>query len=221
MLQVEGIRKIYRKDRRAIRAVDGMSFQVEPGEFLVVHGPSGSGKSTLLLMLGGMLPPDSGRILYRSDDLYGGSAARRNRYRKQAVGFIFQRYFLIPYLSVLDNIRMPLAIQGRRAGAAEEIEALAERLSIQERLDHTPAELSVGEQQRAAVARALVGGKELILADEPTGNLDTANVDIIAQCLSDEQRRGRTVFLVTHNESLLGIGTRSLHIEAGRLVEAA
>jgi len=219
MIEVREVTKTYRKQDQSIHAVRDLSLDIGQGDLVVVHGPSGSGKSTLLLIIGGMLPPDSGRMLYESDNIYGWASSRRNQYRKQTVGFVFQRYFLIPYLSVFDNIRMPLVIQGQETHQTEEIRRLAKRLGIEKRLAHRPTELSVGEQQRAAVARAMMGGKKLILADEPTGNLDAENVEIIAECLCEERKRGRTILLVTHNESLLEIGTRCLYLASGRVTE--
>ncbi len=218
MLCVREVKKSYRKGDQVVRAADGLSLRVAAGDLVVLHGPSGSGKSTLLLMMGGMLPPDDGAVLYESDEIYRWSAAKRNRYRKHAVGFVFQRFYLMPYLTVRDNIRIPLALQGDRGSHAEIIRVLARRLRIEDRLDHRPAELSVGEQQRAAVARALVGGQKLILADEPTGNLDAENVEIIAECLAEQRREGCAIVLATHNEQLLEIGTQALRIEAGRAV---
>ena len=219
MLSARNVTKTYRKQGREIHAVHDVSVEIEPGDFVVVHGPSGSGKSTLLLLLGGMLPPDAGEVLFRSDNVYGWSSGQRNRFRKQTVGFVFQRYFLVPYLSVLDNIRLPLAIQGEKTEQTDDVLELARRLRIENRLDHRPGELSAGEQQRAALARAMVGGKRLILADEPTGNLDARNAEIMADCLVEECKRGRTILLVTHDRSLLGIGTRELRLVDGRLVE--
>jgi len=216
MLQVRRVCKTYRKDGRAVVAADALSLDVSEGDLVVVHGPSGSGKSTLLMMIGGMLPPDSGAILYDSADIYRWSPSRRNRYRRQTVGFVFQRFFLMPYLSVYDNIRMPLALAGR-SGHREKVAALAERLRIDHRLAHKAGQLSVGELQRAAVARALVGEQRLILADEPTGNLDETNIEIVGQCLKEESARGRIVVLVTHSRSLLDLGTRRVRIENGRL----
>ncbi|MFO7899654.1 MAG: ABC transporter ATP-binding protein [Planctomycetota bacterium] len=218
MLKLQDVTKTYDQRGRSVVAVHDLNVDIDEGEFVVVHGPSGSGKSTLLLLLGGMLPPDSGRVLFQDDDVYGWAPAARNRYRKRTVGFIFQRYFLIPYLSMLDNIRMPLVIQGRKAEGLDEVRRLARRLQIEDRLAHRPGELSVGEQQRAAVARAMIGGKRLILADEPTGNLDTPNAQIIARCLREEREHGRTILLVTHDPSLLDIGTRHLRLQSGELL---
>jgi len=216
MLSVRKVSKTYRKRGRPIHAVRDLSIEIEPGEFVVVHGPSGSGKSTLLLLLGGMLPPDAGEVLFDSADVYRWSPRQRNRFRKRTVGFVFQRYCLVPYLSVLDNIRVPLAIARDKTETDAEIVALAKRLRIEDRLDHRPGELSAGEQQRAAVARAMVGGKSLILADEPTGNLDAPYAEIIAECFIEERKRGRTILLVTHDTSLLGIGTKDVRLVEGR-----
>ncbi len=215
-MELRGVTKIYRKGGRVIRAADGLDCSVEPGDFLVVHGPSGSGKSTLLLMAGGMLPPDGGEVLWRGENVYRWKPARRNRYRRENVGFVFQRFFLIPHITVYDNIRLRYNLRGADAEAAEGIAELSRRLGIVERLEHYPGELSVGEQQRAAVARALAGSPEIVLADEPTGNLDPENAGIIIECLREESRRGRSVIMVTHNHAYLGAGTGVLHLVAGR-----
>ena len=220
MIEVREVSKTYRKGAQIIRAVDRVSCTVGQGELVVIHGPSGSGKSTLLLMIGGMLPPDSGTIRYQSDDIYQWPPRRRNEYRKHTVGFVFQRFFLVPYLTVFDNIRIPLVLQGNRGNHRRAVEELAERLHIEHRLGHRPAELSAGEQQRAALARALVGGQRLILADEPTGNLDAENVQTIAECLREESRRGRAILVVTHNNALISIGTKHLRLDNGRRVGA-
>jgi putative ABC transport system ATP-binding protein len=216
MLKIEHASKAYRKHGQTVTAVEDVSLELEPGNFVIVHGPSGSGKSTLLLMAGGMLPPDAGSVSFNEADVYRWPSRKRNGYRKQAVGFIFQRFHLVPYLSVADNIRMPLVLQGR-GGEPGLVEEVAERLSIGHRLGHRPAELSVGEQQRVAVARAIVGDKQVILADEPTGNLDEENVRIVGKVLKQESERGRIVALVTHNALLRNLGDRSFHLDQGRL----
>jgi putative ABC transport system ATP-binding protein len=217
MIEVRGLAKVYSNGGTTIRAIDQVSFSVSEEDFVVAHGPSGSGKSTLLLTLGGMLRPSCGTICYRGRDIYALSATRRNEYRKHTVGFIFQKFFLIPYLTALDNIRLPLALRRHCDDAGQTIVALSERLGIADRLNHRPAELSAGEQQRVAMARTLAGGPRIILADEPTGNLDQDNADILAECLKEEHRRGRVVILVTHNRGLLDLGNRRLHIDSGRI----
>jgi putative ABC transport system ATP-binding protein len=219
VLKIDNVTKTYEKGGRVIHAADSLSWEANQGDFVVIHGPSGSGKSTLLLILGGMLPPDEGTVLFQSDNVYQWSYSRRNRYRKETIGFVFQRFFLVPYLSVLDNIRIPLSLRGGISDDGDSIEAVAKRLRIENRLNHRPAELSVGEQQRVALARGLVGGKRIILADEPTGNLDAANARIVAECLKNAAEDGCIVFMATHNESLLELGTRRLHLNNGKIVE--
>jgi ABC-type lipoprotein export system ATPase subunit len=219
VLQVEELRKHYANGPTPTRALDGVSFTASPGELLVVYGASGSGKSTLLLMAGGMLSPTSGKVSFRGADVYGMSRRRRNAFRGRSVGFLFQKFYLMPYLTVYDNVRLPLALRRERHGVRDRITRVCERLQIAERLEHRPSELSVGEQQRVAMARTLAAEPELILADEPTGNLDKANGDIIAQCLLEEKQKGRLILLATHDESLIELGDRRLHIEAGRLAE--
>ena len=162
-----------------------------------------------------MLPPDEGSVLFGGNDIYRWSLARRNRYRKESVGFVFQRFFLVPYLTIFDNIRLRLILQGRSRNIASTIQQLAERFRIEDRLNHRPGELSVGEQQRAAVARALVGDPVVILADEPTGNVDEENAQIITACLLAEASKGRVVVMVTHNRQFLNMGTKQLCLTAG------
>ena len=217
MLELRNATKIYSKGNRKLKAADQVSCVIETGDLLVVHGPSGSGKSTLLLMLGGMLPPDEGSVLFDGQDIYRWSHSRRNRYRKESVGFVFQRFFLVPYLTGFDNIKLRLVLQGRDGDAESIIRDLAERFHIEDRLNHRPAELSVGEQQRAAVARALVGEPAVILADEPTGNVDEENAQIITSCLLTEAQKGRVVIMVTHNRHFLKMSTKQLHLTAGRI----
>ena len=219
MLEVRDATKIYCKAGQTVQALDQVSCSIQPGDLLVVHGPSGSGKSTLLLMLGGMLPPDHGSVLFKRQEVYRWRPARRNRYRRESVGFVFQRFFLVPYLTIFDNIRLRLVLRGQTCNPRAAVQRLAERLQIAGRLGHRPGELSVGEQQRAAVARALAGDPEVILADEPTGNLDTENGRIITACLGDEARQGRAVVMVTHNQSFRDMGTRCLHLVGGRVTD--
>ena len=217
MIEVRNLAKVYSSSGAPIRAIDDVSFSVSEGDFVVVRGASGSGKSTLLLTLGGMLRPSRGTISYKGQDIYALSAARRNQYRKHTVGFIFQKFFLIPYFTALDNIRLPLALRRNSNSPGRMIITLSKRLGIADRLNHRPAELSVGEQQRVAMARTLAGGPEIILADEPTGNLDQDNADMLAECLKEEHRCGRVIILVTHNRRLLDLGTRRLHIDSGKI----
>ncbi|MFH1741534.1 MAG: ABC transporter ATP-binding protein [bacterium] len=217
MIQTSGLTKLYMRSGKTVHAIDGITMQIESGDFAVVQGPSGSGKSTLLLILGGMLKPTSGTVLFQDKDLYAFSRTQRNRFRKHSVGFIFQKFHLMPYLTVYDNIRLPLAIRNKNRDAEQRIQSLTHRLGIADRLTHRPAELSVGEQQRVAMARTLAGEPDLILADEPTGNLDRGNSTILAECLLEEHRQGRTIILATHDETLLEIGSVKFYLESGRL----
>ncbi len=220
MLTIQNVSKQYRKHGHKVDAALDISLKLKPGDFTVLHGPSGSGKSTILLIAGGMLAPDVGDVRFQEHSIYGWSPRRRNRFRRSDVGFVFQRFHLAPYLSVRENIRLPLALQGRKRESDELIGKVAERLGIHHRLEHRPQELSVGELQRAAVARAIVGGKSLILADEPTGNLDEANARIVADILKEEAERGRVIMMVTHNPALMDLGNRSLSLEAGHIVSS-
>ncbi len=217
MYDIQNLSKVYRKSGKAVYALDNLTTEIAAGEFLVLHGASGSGKSTLLLILGGMLSPSSGAVRCNGLDLYAGSSAARNRFRRSSVGFIFQQFHLMPYLTARDNIRIPLAL--RNGPPDGDIHTIAERLGITPRLSHRPGELSIGEQQRVAMARTLVCQPDIILADEPTGNLDAANRNIIAECLAEEHARGRTIILATHEERLMELGTRTLELDNGQLIE--
>lgn len=219
MYDVQHLSKTYRKSGETVRALDDLDFKLAPCEFLVLHGASGSGKTTLLLILGGMLTPSSGAVHCNGVDLYASSRTDRSRFRRSAVGFIFQQFHLMPYLTAYDNIRVALALRSGHAHGG--IHALAERLGIEDRLSHRPGELSVGEQQRVAMARTLICEPDIILADEPTGNLDAANRNIIAECLAEEHRRGRTIVLATHEERLLELGTRTLELDRGRIKKSS
>ncbi|MBN2307783.1 MAG: ABC transporter ATP-binding protein [Candidatus Hydrogenedentes bacterium] len=219
MLEARNVKKHYLKHGVQVPAIDGVTLDFSRGEFAIVHGVSGSGKTTLLLLLGGMLRPSSGSVHYEGADIYAWSGVRRNRFRNAAVGFIFQKFYLMPYLTVYDNIRLPLALRGDRRDVAGRVQAVAERLQIAHRLTHTSGELSVGEQQRVAMARTLVAEPDFILADEPTGNLDKINCDILADCLIEENKKGRLIVLATHEASLMSIGTRRIRLESGRVVE--
>ena len=185
MLKIEGLSKKYTVGNTVIQALDDVSASFEPGDFTVVHGNSGCGKSTFILSAGSMLRPTSGRISYNDRDIYRLSYGKRKRFRRHTVGFIFQRFFLVPYLTARDNILLPLPPGSRSDTGAARVDAIAERLGIGSRLEHKPPQMSVGEQQRVATARALITDPEIILADEPTGNLDEVNGKTIAECLSE------------------------------------
>ena len=215
MIEMQAVEKTYAGSHGPIHALHATDLAIDAGEFVVISGPSGSGKSTLLLMLGGMLSPTAGRVSVDGADLYETSAAGRARFRAERVGFVFQMFHLLPYLSVLDNVRLGGA-NGTAAGRVPTLKWL-ERLGLGHCVDRRPANLSVGERQRAAVARALIKQPALILADEPTGNLDPDNAARVIAALRDYQLDGGTVLLVTHGSLDASIPTRNLSILDGHV----
>lgn len=216
MLRLENVVRTWRGPQD-VRAVAGVSLEVRPGEFAAVHGPSGCGKTTLLLLAGGLLAPDSGRVEVGGEDLYALPPDRRARLRASRIGFVFQQFHLLPYLTVLENVLAPtlaLRFDGAEARARE----LLGRLGLGSRLDHKPSELSAGEQQRTALARALLHRPGLLLADEPTGNLDEAAAEEVLRRLEEFAREGGAVLLVTHNPKAVARAGRSLRMENGRFL---
>ena len=212
MIYIENISKKYTTENKTIHALDNISLTVKKGEFLAIHGPSGCGKTTLLLTIGGLLHPDEGRILINSENIYNLSAEKRAVFRAKNIGFVFQQYHLIPYLTVLENVQVPALAQKNNI-PQNKIYELIESLGLKERLQHTPAELSAGEKQRTALARALLYNPKILLADEITGNLDQGNTDIVMNCLSGYTERGGTILLVTHNKNVNAPAHRTIYIE--------
>lgn len=202
-----------------------VSFTLSPGQFLAVRGSSGCGKSTLLLTAGGLLRPTSGKVLLDSHDLYAIAPEQRALFRATKLGFVFQQYHLIPYLSILDNIlAASIALPDRAARAAElqkRAMTLIERFTLTDRIHHLPAELSAGQRQRVALARALLNQPSILLADEPTGNLDPDNASIVHQTLANFARSGGSVILVTHDDRASALAHQTLHMTGGRLEGAA
>jgi putative ABC transport system ATP-binding protein len=194
---------------------------VERGEFLCVAGPSGSGKSTLFHVLGGLTSPTAGEVLVEGRDLARISDAQRTELRKTKVGFVFQKYNLLPTLTAADNIAIARHIAGRAQGQEAQFEQVLELLGIRHRLHHKPSALSGGEQQRVAIARAIVNHPTLLLADEPTGNLDSKNSAAVLGLLRDlNQRLGQTILLITHDPNVASYGHRLVHMLDGRIVDA-
>jgi putative ABC transport system ATP-binding protein len=218
MILLENIDKVYSTRRGEVRALDGIRLKVKEGEFVVVRGPSGSGKTTLLLTIGGMLRPTRGRALVLGEDLYAQASGARARFRARHVGFVFQMYYLVPYLNTLENVLLAGAQGIDRAGEAE-ARSLLERLKLDHRAHHRPCELSSGERQRTALARAILKRPRLILADEPTGNLDPENAREVIGHLSDYRENGGTVVLITHGAAADSHAGRILHLREGRLVD--
>tara|TARA_R110002096_G_scaffold67365_1_gene163473 strand:- start:500 stop:1171 length:672 start_codon:yes stop_codon:yes gene_type:complete len=218
IFQAENLSKIFSTSEGDVRAVDDISLSLSAGDFVAVHGPSGCGKSTLLLMAGGLLSPSSGSLAIDGAAPYEMAQAERAAFRGAHIGFVFQQFHLIPYLDVIDNILVnELASESREdlAGRAEE---LLEKFQLSHRRHHTPSRLSVGEQQRVALARALIRTPKLLLADEPTGNLDSENSEIILKHFEEFAGAGGAVMMVTHDDRAKAAASRSLELASGRLV---
>jgi putative ABC transport system ATP-binding protein len=220
IIQVENVTKTYRVGKVDVPAVRGVSFDVERGDFLSVVGPSGSGKSTLFYILGGLAKADSGRVLIDGTDFARTSDSERTLLRRQKIGFVFQKFNLLPTLTARDNIRIAIDIAGQSVdGSAEHFRNITQLLGIDKRLDHRPSELSGGEQQRVALARALINKPVIVLADEPTGNLDTQNSHAVLEMLQRSNRElGQTVLMITHNPEAATFGNRMLHFRDGQVV---
>jgi putative ABC transport system ATP-binding protein len=216
VLEVQNLSKAFDGTGQKVQALRDVSLEVAGGEFLVVRGPSGSGKSTLLLACGGLLQGDSGRVKVDGQDVYALSSERRAALRARTIGFVFQRFHLVPYLTVRENVLSPsLAIE--TPGAVERAEDLLRRVGLSERADHRPSQLSTGERQRTALARALLNQPKLVLADEPTGNLDEDNGRMVLECLAEFVRGGGSVLLVTHDAAAARFAQRSLVLEGGQI----
>ena len=217
VLAVEGIGKTYRGARGTVEALAGVSLAVDAGELVVVQGPSGCGKSTLLLAAGGLLEPDAGSVQLEGRDLYALSSEQRARLRAKRVGFIFQQFHLVPYLSVLENVLAP-SLAAPAPEAPEFARELVVRFGLGERMQHVPAQLSTGERQRTALARALLNRPRLLLADEPTGNLDQQNAKLVLDHLAEFARSGGAVLLVTHDARAARHAQQTVRLQSGRLL---
>ncbi len=216
---ITNLRKTYQMGRQKVHALDGVNLDLDSTTFHAVMGPSGSGKSTLLYLLGGLDRPTEGQIMVNGQSISALDENELARYRRRTIGFIFQSFNLIPTLSALENVAFPMrfAHVSRRQRAVRAYELLA-RVGLADRIHHKPTELSGGQQQRVAVARALVNDPQLILADEPTGNLDTASGASIMQLLADLHQNGRTVLVVTHDPRMSAYATHTVHMLDGRIV---
>ena len=218
MLDFKNISKWFDGPEEKVTALDGVCLSVSPGEFLAVRGPSGCGKTTLLLTAGGLLRPNSGQVSLDGYDPYALSPEKRSRMRARMIGFVFQQFHLIPYLTVRQNILAPsLALPAK--GANQRTQELVSRFGLDDRAGHVPAQLSTGQRQRTALARALLNKPKIILADEPTGNLDEDNADIVFGYLSQYVAEGGCVLLVTHDVRAAAHATRTLQMVDGRLIE--
>jgi len=217
LIRCGNLQKRFRGKGFDVGAVRDISLTLEASEFLSIQGSSGSGKSTLLHMAGGLMKPDEGSVVACGEDLYSLSSEQRARFRARQVGFVFQQFHLVPYLSVEENVAAAVVELGRDETAAE-IERLLEWLGLTNRRKHVPSRLSVGERQRVSLARALVNRPKLLLADEPTGNLDPENAESVLDHLAEFAAGGGGVILVTHNPVAAARASRSVRLEEGRLV---
>ncbi|MFZ0313037.1 MAG: ABC transporter ATP-binding protein [Candidatus Korobacteraceae bacterium] len=220
MIEAENVRKTYRIGKVDVQALRGISLQIEKGEFVTIVGPSGSGKSTLFYILGGLTHADSGRVMIDGVDFTAMSDSGRTRLRRSKIGFVFQKFNLLPTLTAEGNIEIARDISGHHAaGDREHIERITGLLGIDQRLEHRPSEMSGGEQQRVALARALVNQPAIVLADEPTGNLDSENSEIVLKMLRrSNQELGQTVLMITHNPEAATYGDRIIHMRDGSIV---
>ncbi|HLA85252.1 MAG TPA: ABC transporter ATP-binding protein [Thermoguttaceae bacterium] len=218
MLKMENVTKAYKHRGQTVTALDNATVTIPRGDFVSLVGPSGSGKSTLLLMLGGMLSPSQGRVLLEDESIYDMHPNQRARMRRQKVGFVFQTFNLVPYLSALENVQIPLFLAKMDGPAqTERATALLERVGLGDRIHHKPGELSVGQQQRVALARMLANDPAVILADEPTGNLDPETSRQIIGFLEEFNQEGRTIVMVTHDPRAAQRAKRLLRLQAGAI----
>lgn len=220
IIEIRGLRKIYRVGKVDVPALRGVDLNVKRGEFLAIVGPSGSGKSTLFHIIGGLTPPTTGQVRVADQDLAGLTDAGRTNLRKRTVGFIFQKFNLLPNLTARDNIAVARYIAGTDPKPDPAFEEVLRLLGIENRLDHKPNALSGGEQQRVAIARAIVNHPAILLADEPTGNLDTENSKAVLEILRDlNERLGQTILMITHNPEAAAYGHSTVHMRDGRIIE--
>lgn len=218
ILRVENLTKIYGKDKNQVIAVNNVSFSVEKGEFVAVVGSSGSGKSTLLHLIGGVDRPTSGRVFIEGKDIYDLTDDELAIFRRRHIGLIYQFYNLIPILNVAENISLPCELDGRRV-SKNKLNELLQVLDLQDRKDHLPNELSGGQQQRVAIGRSLINNPAIVLADEPTGNLDSKTSDDIVNLLRESNKKyDQTMIMITHNLELAAKADRIIKIEDGKLV---
>jgi len=217
MIRLENVCKDYKKGPAKVAALDNINLQVKEGEFLVVRGPSGSGKSTLLLTIGGMLHPMGGEVIIDQQNIYSLSNKNRANFRAEKIGFVFQMFHLFPYLDCYTNILLPGGLK-KRDSIKNEATELVKRLGLSKRSHHKPGELSIGERQRTAIARALINNPKIILADEPTGNLDPENASEVIGYLSEFHKNNGTVILVTHGNMADQYADRIVHLKDGSLV---
>ena len=218
-IEAKELSKIYGEGESLVTALDRVSLQIMPGDFISITGPSGSGKSTLLHLLSGLDQPTSGRLTYDGQDIYSLSDRERSALRRRIIGFVFQQFHLLPVLTARENILMPLLLDKRQPDEAY-LEQLTQLLGIGSRLNHLPHELSGGQQQRVAIARALIAQPDVIFADEPTGNLDSRSGGEVMEMLrAVHEKMGKTLVIITHDNRVAGMADRQFSIVDGVLTE--
>ncbi len=220
ILQLRETSRSFQKKGKTISAVHPVNLSLLPRDFVAIQGPSGSGKTTLLLLAGLMLSPDSGSVLLENQETTHLSQEAKTRFRASKIGFVFQQFHLVPYLSLLENILLPASFQNTATQTLETAKTLAESLGLSHRLDHFPSELSAGERQRTALARSLLVGPSLLLADEPTGNLDPASARIVIEKMQSFADAGGAVLLVTHDRNVAAAAKTQMAMDTGTLSPA-
>jgi putative ABC transport system ATP-binding protein len=219
ILQTVDLRMTYHVGKMDVHALRGVSLDVAAGEFVAIMGPSGCGKSTLLHLLGGLLTPTSGKVLVDGEEITAASDARRTDVRRRKIGFVFQKFNLFPTLTAEGNLKLAERIFGKRGGDAERRHEVLRLLKLENKMRHKPLELSGGEQQRVAIARAIINRPSLILADEPTGNLDSENSEAVLDMLKDlNKQTGQTIIMITHNPEAAAVADRIVHMRDGHVV---
>lgn len=220
MIKIENLSKIYNTKKDSVVALSEVSLSIERGEFVSIVGPSGSGKTTLLLCLGGLIHPTRGKVQIEGVSIYDLDVRKRATFRLQNLGFVFQTFNLIPYLTALENVQIPLSLAGvLDGGQSERATELLSKLGLADRLNHKPSELSIGQQQRVAIARALANNPKIILADEPTGNLDPNMTKETISYLKLLNQTGITVVMVTHNPGAAEYAQRTLRLVDGKVMK--
>ncbi len=216
MYSLENVIKKYERHGQEVTALDETNMEIPDNDFVAIIGPSGSGKTTMLSLLGGMLAPSSGRVVLDGVSLYGLSVKERTKVRSTKIGFVFQSFNLIPWLTAQENVQIPLVLSGCDSQQQQErAAAMLEKVGLVDRMRHKPSEMSQGQQQRVALARTLANDPQIILADEPTGNLDPGTREQLMEYLTEFHEDGRTIVMVTHDEAAAKFATRTIRLVAG------
>ncbi len=219
MLKATAVSRIFKRKHGTVKALDNATLEIKEGEFVGITGPSGSGKSTLLLALGGMSHPDRGTVQWSGQSIYDWDVSTRSQWRGTSVGFVFQSFNLVPYLNVFENVSVGLSLAHGETADSKRIDAILDEVDLGDRKDHVPSELSIGQQQRVALARALVKKPRLILADEPTGNLDPDTGKEVMEIIRRQHAGGTTVVMITHDPNIASTAQRTMRIVDGKIAE--